>query len=1329
MMGLGPQRQSIDTDAAVQWLIQQNPPEQIHNWFRDRQMFTRGWKKADGTNYDIPVADFWDEIVDQKKKEYRNAVIDEAIKSEINLFPGMIALVGEALSYPVRHPIKTAKFVNKKLNQNLNMQFEAIRHPIRTAKAAGKKFVELSAARSQVWGPWGGQQKQFTEDEAIAAPPYVPPTGPVARQGKEDLPWSYRRMEPYFDSYNRLIEVEADYINALNHQRGASEIKAFGPGLSMAIGSTGANVATAVINPVGKAAKLLALGTGLTVKGGTMLIAAVVGSGNAGRVLRGVSQGSKWATTKLGQTLHLLATAGRGAHPAVDGPAVAHAIGLAELRAARMVETPRIPSTDNVIQMIHGEAMQAETRRLRYINERSIARRIEASGKGPGLPQSVFEPRPFKDTKLPYVSDSQMARIRGAAAADAAVNKAGLSHLVPTKATALWKTIDDLVKTERIGRSFVEPSMEAQARQSGRSLSEFAEVTGQKAGLAPAVAEAERVAKGLAKDPNSKRWWVPRFLEPVWKMSGNAAESYRIAGNFLHNQQSYLRKVGVDYNRMRTALPDNAIRQDMIPFLEETGNAWKSELDTYADVVKRMKDSGHYEQAVWWKNYLRERFDTLFREMNELNVQIGDKTYAYEKNWLHHMWDEPVEEARNKLGKIPHYELPVRHASERPRYFNTYHEGMTQAHLTPRTDDIAVMYGLMEQQLARVLATKKLVKELNQFGLVTKNMDHPAFLRLGSHQVVPEGYHQFRSAFTDRLMKDEVPEGVLKDSTVYIHDDVAKHLRNIIEQPTELGGMNAISAIAKRSNFMFTLFHMYSLAESSVALLGANPFNKVNGLRVNWNLARHSVLTRGSSWADGEALAHLVTPNSYREAFTAASEAGVKLSAPMNDIMADQFSEFFNRLASKTPTIKGKKVAKKTLKGLLALQGQFDTIIWGKYHTPMKVIAYDMMYHNLKVMRDTGKKGMGRLLPEQMRWMRKGLMTMDDEALSRSVGSYINDEFGSQAFELHTRGWIESWMSNPKILKHLNFTFTSVDWNASAIRASLSFMQAVPGLRSSNPARGIMGIRHWRNAVLGWAFYGNIMNKVLSGHYMWENEPGRKIFNIDTGQTDRNDKPLYWNIGKQFKEIGTAVGIKPRLQAGGPMGARPGYHGIKPYLHSDGAFIGTFLGRKIMPWIQVPFSVGIDLYLEKARYLREGKEMGWDDAFIIAVNDAVGGFTPFSLGSFTNPALRDVDWDQRVVLGLVGTAFPLSRGLSDGQLIAMMSDALRTGDFQRYNQITLDLIRTRGAGKVGDLASKAKDLAQQYPNAGALEDQPLEQFEAHMPPPQNPLQRLRQHLR
>lgn len=1333
-MGTGPTTNQVDIQSMIDGLIQENPPEQIHNWFRDSHMFTRGWKKPDGTNYDIPVDNYWDEIVDQKKIEYKDAVITEAIKSEINLFPGMIALVGEALTYPVRHPLKTNEF----LNTGIKAQFEAVRHPIRTAKALGRAvWTGGKEGRSAVWNMAAGRNPQYVEDEAIAAPQNLTslitgeaPTGPITRHGTEDLPLSYRLMEPYFQSYNDLIEVEAEYINALNKQRGVDEISAFGPGLSMGIGSVAANAGAAAINPVGKTAKLVALGTGLTVKGVTLGIGALVGSGNAGRVLRGVSQGGKWAKTKLGMSLDLLARTGRGAHPAVDGAAFAEGLVNAELRAARKGAqppgAPRIPSMDEIISNIFGEVQVAETRRLRYIAERKGAAAMTRKGKVGGVPTAVFEPRPFQDTKLPYVTKEQMTKLRGAAAADAAVQNAGLGHLVPQKATALWKEIDTMVRQGEVGRHYAEPALAAQARQTHQFLTEFAQLSGQKNALSPAVKEAGRVAKAVAKDPNSKRWRMPRFFDPVWKMTGNAKEAYRIAGSFLNEQQTYLRQVGVDYQRMKTALPDPAIRQDMIPFLEETANPWrlaKGEKDTYAGVVQRLKDSGHFEQAVWWKNYLRDRFDNLFKEMNELNVQIGDGEYQYVKNWLHHMWDEPIKDVEAKLGSIPYYELPIKHGSERPRFFNTYHEGMTKAKLTPRTDDIAVMYGLMEQQLARVLATKKLVKELNEFGLATKSMDLPAFVRLTPHQGVPKGYVRFRSAFTDRIMREEVPEGVRKNTTVYVHEEVGKHLRNIIEQPTELGGMMALSAIAKRSNFMFTLFHMYSLAESSVALL-----NPIQGMRVNLSLAKNNLLARGSGWADGEALAHLVTPNSYKEAFTSASEAGVKLSAPMNDIMADQFSELANRLASKAPTIGGKRLAKGSVKKLLKMQEWFDTAIWSKYHTPMKVIAYDITYNNLKMIRDTGG-GMGRIVPENLRWMKKGLQEMDDEALSRAVGSYINDEFGSQAFETHTRGWIENWMSKPNTLKQLNFAFTSVDWNASAIRASLSFAQAIPGLRSSNPARGIMGLRHWRNALMGWAFYANIMNKVLSGHYMWENEPGKKVFYVDTGQVDEDGRPIMWHIGKQFRELGTAVGAQPGLQAGGSMGFRPGYHGAKPYVHSDGAFIGTFLGRKIMPWIQVPFSTIMDVSIQKARYLKEGKEMGWDDGFTIAVNNAIGGFTPFSLGAFTNPALRGLDWDQKLVLGIVGTALPLSKGLSTGQLTAMVADAVRREDWQRYNQIIMDLTQSRGAKVAGDIALNAKELAATNPTEGELEVNPFEQFEEGAPPPQNPLQRLRQHLR
>jgi hypothetical protein len=554
-----------------------------------------------------------------------------------------------------------------------------------------------------------------------------------------------------------------------------------------------------------------------------------------------------------------------------------------------------------------------------------------------------------------------------------------------------------------------------------------------------------------------------------------------------------------------------------------------------------------------------------------------------------------------------------------------------------------------------------------------------------------------------------------------MHEDVAKPLRNILERPTELSALTRMSAIMKRSNFMFTLFHIYSLAESSMALL-----NPAKGMRVNYNILRKSVFTRGPEWSTGDALSHLVQPESYREAFVQASEAGVKLGAPTHDVMKDQFETIIGGVAAKLDAKAKGHQAKWAAKKLFEFQGWFDTATWAKYHTPMKVIAFDNVYHNLKGIRD-GTAGMTRLIPDKLRWSKKSLQGMSDEQLARSVASFVNDEFGGQAFELATKGWVENWLSKPSNLKTINFVFTSLDWNVSALKAGLSFMQAMPVGRHSNPARGILGLRHWRNAMMGWAFYGNMMNKVMSGHFMWENEPGRKLFHIDTGERDKDGRPGYWHIGKQFRELPTSMGVEPRLQAGGRFGRRPGMHGIKPFADMGLTPVVEFTKRKIMPWIQVPFQIAMDAYMLESQYIREGKELGLDDRVLDAMSKVFRSAAPFSLSSPLNPALEDFSPGQKLKLGAVGTMLPTSKGLSRGQLVAEMTEAIRAGDYARFDQITLDLVQTRGMETVKEMADEARDMAQRYPQSGELK--PDSPYDPTAPQSTGPLKRLRQYLR
>lgn len=1223
----------IDIEGIIGQINQKYGPTtpQEMDWFVDSGQFAREWHNEDGTNINIPREQMWTDLSNKKMKEYMKLVGEEALRADFNLLPGLGVLAHEA-SYEVPKKMPRGLFIWSELYNK--------------AKAG---TLDLTAPEGRTMGPWGLGVDALRWAGKIAGqalPEPEPEIGLTRGKGTDELPLSYRIMKPYFKAYEEMVDAEAEWM--VTRSRATGEDISLGMGLSAATPHLGANVAMAAADPAGRVARFTARTIGWGVKGLILGATALGGARGAEAMLKGTAKGNRLATTKFGKTLELLAGVGRGAHPAVDGKAVAEAAAYASARY------------DDSVRRMAGLTPGAE-------KEVVLEKIVEDVRKFLDKP-SIGAPK--------YLEEKQVGMIADAIVYDA-------THEAKPFAQSNARMVADTVFQGGFTKAAIPPRTEIikSTRKAVRDLK--AADSRLTDGMVRAEAELERLLPVAEKDPHARRWRISSLFDPIWKFNGSSREAHRIAGRYVHNQQDYLFDTAVAYHRMKEEIPDKAVRQDMIAYIEGTGNPWQGSHDTHALVTQRLRNSPYWDKVEEHTKHIRERFDSLWREMNELNAQIGDENVAYLDNWMHHMWVEPGQQAQQKLGHGYRYQVTPVGSAERPRTIPTYFEGMHALNhpLTPRTDDIAHLYALTEAEAARVLATKKLIVDLNEMGLLESG-EH-AFLRLPKGVPVPDHYVPFKSAFTDRLLTENLSRAERAKTNLYVHEEVGRHFRNIIKQPLESSALDKVSAIAKRSNFFWTLFHGYSLAESSMALLG------VKGTQANYGLLK-SLVTKRKGWADYSDLNWLVAPENFREAFTRASEAGVMLSPPIHDTMIDEFEKVAKRVALAVDrNVPGKaKPADKILNKMLNSQGWFDTKLWGRYHTPMKVIAYDMMFENLKGLRDGTLRGINPL--------NRGLRQMDDEALSRAVAEFINDEFGSQNMVNHTKGWVMNFLSDPDNLKKLNFAFTSVDWNTSAVRASLGAAQAIPGMRFSNPAKGIMGIRHWRNALMGWAFYANILNKALSGQYIWENEPGRKLYYIDTGVRDENGKPIYIHIGKQFREIGGAVGINLQLQQ-----KRGGWHGMG--VDVDFSPSQDFTARKIMPWLQ-GFVNPDDYDYTMMQLLREGKELGLSTTVLSQLQHNLRNFSPFALGALSNPALEDVEFglDKMVLMGL-GTMLPIARGPADSVHIANMAEAIRDGNIQRLDQISMDLAHSRGEQYAGTLLNEAHRLARENPTGGRLE--------------------------
>jgi len=1121
--------------------------------------------------------------------------------------------------------------------------------------------------------------------------------------GTDDLPLSYKILMPYYRIYDEMVDAEADLMIATQklYESEGEETGLLVPGISAAVGHTGANIATGVANPAGKVAKIGSKALGVTARGLIWGTTAFVGSKALRKVLGKSLKGDAKAVTSLGKSWDLMAGVGRG-NPVVDGAQVANSIAEAQGKRLAMIQqgSNLAPDTMRINKIM------TDFRLTRQIEERASREATEILPNLPALaPAHIFNKTPADTPRVKYLSKEDMVSLRKAELDD----QRALSGLPPAMHPPTITT-NLYLEAKRIASRIDVPASTADKAKAAKKVVD--EITSNEAIadtptgklLVKAGQEIDKTAKAEGKAPGTIKRWIASVTDPIWQKTGVAAEAHRVAKHYVANRDSGMLDAAINYQRMKQDIPDRAVRQDMIAFLEETGNGWKGADDTYQDVVARLKGTEYMARAVEWKKHLRTRFDAMWKEINELNAEIGDKAVDYADDWLHHMWIEPVQEAQEKIGRIRNRQLPVTAKLEKHRYFESVRDGMLEGGLTPRSMDIAETYALVEAQYSRAMATKKLIKDLNE--LAISDSGERIFLRVMDGAAVPKGYVRFRSAFTDRIARDGLPESIIKNSEVVVHEDGAKHLRNILEQPEDLNAFYKLSAMAKRANFMFAFFHMYSLGESSIALL-----NPVRGMKVNAKIAQNMFR---KDWYTGDAFNSLVNADSFRDAFEQAAYAGVKVGVPMHDVMRDQFERAMREGVQRGT--KGNPKAMENLEKIFGVQHKFDELVWEKYHTPMKVIAYDLIYNQLKAVKDgvlSGKKVFNPL--------KKGIAEMDDEMLSEQVAKYINDEFGGQNWEIATQGWAENVLSKPKNLRMLAAIFTSVDWNVSSIKAGLGFMQAVPGLKSSNAVKGFLGIKHWRNASMGYLFYANLMNKALSGHYIYENEPGKRIFHMDTGERDDKGKPIYLNVGKQFRELPGFMGVELQMDtergSNLPLPGKRKPSGMRVEFNPL-AGTGLFLSRKTMPWVQSFITAPEEFWMLTKEFERDGKELGLSDSVQFAFQQFGEGFMPFSIGgALGNTALEDVPFEgSGIATRAAAAVLPASRGKNDSWLVQQLIMRLRAGDRGQFTEMATAIAESRGQDKASELVNEA------YNKLNAVPQTP--EKEGTLAPKPSPLRKL-----
>ena len=298
-------------------------------------------------------------------------------------------------------------------------------------------------------------------------------------------------------------------------------------------------------------------------------------------------------------------------------------------------------------------------------------------------------------------------------------------------------------------------------------------------------------------------------------------------------------------------------------------------------------------------------------------------------------------------------------------------------------------------------------------------------------------------------------ETILFKGSVKMHPDAWYAAKMVFDQPIGLAGVRAMEGFN---------------ALAKAIELGASGFHHV----ALTESALFSGLYRPVK-AARTGLKRMRDPGNVREMV----EAGLGLG-PISDVQVTRIERMLLNVESRARNI---PIAGRAVKGLRKGKKVWDRVLWDYYHTGVKVEAYSR-----KVAAELVNPKNARLSIKQIR---------------RDVAQHVNDAFGGQ-------NWETMWRIHPKVRQVAHWSLLAPDWTLSNLR--------IAGKGFGGGIQGRLARRYWVRAFPVLLGGHAILNRVLSGHWIGDNDPGHE-WDIELPFKDDQDRKLYVHAGKQAREV------------------------------------------------------------------------------------------------------------------------------------------------------------------------------------------------------------------
>ena len=483
---------------------------------------------------------------------------------------------------------------------------------------------------------------------------------------------------------------------------------------------------------------------------------------------------------------------------------------------------------------------------------------------------------------------------------------------------------------------------------------------------------------------------------------------------------------------------------------------------------------------------------TSYYDNSFLFLQKEYDGVGFVKNYVTQIWDIP----NSRKGEVLNY-FSTHNPFTKKRTIPSYEEGIKLG-LIPKTLDVSELLRIYDQYVIKTVFNMRFAKGLKE---ITDFETGKGIIM--NMKAAPADWIKYDHFALNKIMGNP-------HMPVMINPEISKEIKAIFDTRFShpiITALEIINAFQKKGQLSLSFFHPFALAESAFSNnIGIKSLSLFNPFKIKRALLNKDFEIYKQMPLAKDSIDHGVRYGSLPD---------YHISTIRNALVN------MERFTRKIPVVgQGAKIIR-------TANDLWDRGLWDYMHNTLKLWAYEkQVILALKYGNKITQKQLGR-----------NMTRAEIESSKNLIGSFINDSFGGQRWELQRA------FRDPKMQQMMQWGLLSPDWTLSTLKQAAAPLKGHLILRTSKSAEEKLAGRLLRKrATMFWLKAGlyfnliaqsvNLLNtKLFEGNakFTWENDPGHKL-NMFVGFNEDGTK-RYLRMGKQFREV-LEWGIEPDKRLG-----------------------------------------------------------------------------------------------------------------------------------------------------------------------------------------------------